>query len=328
MHAAGFENAVATLGTAITSEQARIFAKHTKKVIICYDADNAGQTAASKAMRLLGEVGVDVRVLKIPGAKDPDEYIKKYGVESFKRALGESKTGFDHNLEKIVSAHNIELAEEKIKAASECATLISGTAYTQVELELYVRKAAERLGVSFDALLGDVKRTRARMERERKQKQSAEAQMTVKNLNNRTNPEAAKNVKASKAEETILGLMLVFEDLRHYAACGQANISSEDFVTDFGRRVFDSMCELENSEGGFSKAMLEQSFDLDEISLITRMEIERTELIKNDKEVFDASVISLKAERSKIDSQSNGNDPFAELRAKQAELRNRKKQDK
>ena len=324
MHAAGFENAVATLGTAITSEQARIFAKHTKKVVICYDADNAGQTAASKAMRLLGEVGVDVRVLKIPGAKDPDEYIKKFGVESFKRALGESKTGFEHSLEKIVSAHNIELAEEKIKVASEVSTLIAGMSYTQVELELYVHKAAERLGVSFEALLGDVKRARAKLERERKQKQSTEAQMTVKNLGDRVNPDSAKHIKASKTEETILGLMLIFEELRRYAASGSSGITAEDFVTDFGRRVFESMCALENSEGGYSKAMLEQSFDLDEISRITRMEIERTELVKNDKEVFDACILSLKNERKKIDDQKNSNDPFAELRAKQADIKNRK----
>ena len=90
LHAAGFENAVATLGTAITSEQARIFAKYTKQVIICYDSDNAGQTAASKAMRLLGEVGVDVRVLTLDGAKDPDEYIKKYGADAFRYKLSEA----------------------------------------------------------------------------------------------------------------------------------------------------------------------------------------------------------------------------------------------
>ena len=78
LHEAGFENAVATLGTAITSEQARIFAKYTKKVVICYDSDDAGQNATQKAIRLLGEVGVDVRILKLSGAKDPDEYIKKF----------------------------------------------------------------------------------------------------------------------------------------------------------------------------------------------------------------------------------------------------------
>ena len=119
LHAAGFENAVATLGTAITPEQARIFAKHTKKVIICYDADNAGQNAAQKAMRLLGEVGVEVRVLKLAGAKDPDEYIKKFGADSFRRTLGESKIGFDYSLEKIISAHDISLPEEKIKASAD-----------------------------------------------------------------------------------------------------------------------------------------------------------------------------------------------------------------
>ena len=91
LHAAGFENAVATLGTAITPSQARIFAKYTKKVIITYDSDNAGQAAADKAMRYLAEVGVEVRVLRLSGAKDPDEYIKKFGKESFHNMLSESK---------------------------------------------------------------------------------------------------------------------------------------------------------------------------------------------------------------------------------------------
>ena len=79
LHAAGFESAVATLGTAITSEQARIMSRYTKKVLISYDSDAAGQKAANRAIGILGEVGLDVRVLKISDAKDPDEFIKKFG---------------------------------------------------------------------------------------------------------------------------------------------------------------------------------------------------------------------------------------------------------
>ncbi len=75
LHAHGFENAVATLGTAITPEQARIMAKYTKQVIISYDSDEAGQRAANKAMKLLGEVGLEVKVLRVVGAKDPDEFL-------------------------------------------------------------------------------------------------------------------------------------------------------------------------------------------------------------------------------------------------------------
>ena len=106
LHAAGFENAVATLGTAITANHARIFAKYTKKVVIAYDSDNAGQSAADKAMRLLAEAGVEVRVLRLGGAKDPDEYIKAFGKDSFRSVIKESKSSFDYRLDKILAAHN------------------------------------------------------------------------------------------------------------------------------------------------------------------------------------------------------------------------------
>ena len=78
MHAAGFENAVASLGTAPTDEQARIMARYTKQVIIAYDGDSAGQRAAGRAMDIFARVGLDVRVLRITDAKDPDEYIRKF----------------------------------------------------------------------------------------------------------------------------------------------------------------------------------------------------------------------------------------------------------
>ena len=84
LHAAGITNAVATLGTAITSEQARVMSRYTKKVIISYDSDEAGQKAAARAIQLLSEVGLDVAILKVPGSKDPDEYIKTYGADKFR----------------------------------------------------------------------------------------------------------------------------------------------------------------------------------------------------------------------------------------------------
>ena len=321
MHAAGFENAVATLGTAITSEQARIFAKYTKKVIICYDADDAGQNAAKKAMGLLSEVGVDVRVLKIPGAKDPDEYIKKYGVESFKKAISESKTGFDHQLERIATSYNLELAEDKIKASQDAVGLIVN-AYSRVQRDIYVKRAAERLGVSAGAMSVDVERQAAKLAKERKQKEISDAKMSVKNLADRVNVDAAKNVRANANEENLLGLMLMFDEFRRQAADGSAGISSEDFVTEFGRRVFDAICGLENSEGGYSQAMLNQFFNGDEYSRIMKMELDRRSLARNDKQVFEAYISGLKEEKKKI--KGSGADPFADLKAKQAALRERK----
>ena len=318
LHEAGFENAVATLGTAITSEQARIFAKYTKKVVICYDSDDAGQNATQKAIRLLGEVGVDVRILKLSGAKDPDEYIKKFGADSFRRVLGESKSGFDYGVDKIISSRDISLVEEKVKAASEVCALIARV-YSRVERDIYIRRASELLSVSAESLASDVERMRRRIEREEKSEQIKEAMLSIKHIGDRVNNDAAKNIKATANEESILGLMLMLDEIRAEAASGEL-ISAEDFVTDFGRRVFMALCELEVSESGFSKAMLGQYFTVDEMGRIERLEMERRMLARNDREVFVSCVNGLKKEVKSAEE----SDPFSDLKRKQDELKKRK----
>ena len=314
LHAAGFENAVATLGTAITSEQARIFAKYTKQVVICYDSDSAGQTAASKAIRLLGEVGVDVRVLKLEGAKDPDEYIKKFGADSFRRVLDGGVSGFDFKLGSILSQYNLAFPEETIKASAAVANMIA-VMPSQVERDIGVRRAAELLKVSPDALANDVAISRKRLMSAEKKKESEEAQRSIRNYGDRINTDASKNIRGSRTEETLLGLMLIFDEFRKEAAEGKAGITPDDFVTSFGRRIFEALCKLENSERGFSKAMLGEDFTIDELGRIEKIELERRALAKNDREVFLASISALKAEGGKKEAES---DPFADLKRKQA----------
>ncbi len=323
LHAAGFENAVATLGTAITPDQARIFAKYTKQVVICYDSDNAGQTAANKAIRLLGDVGIDVRVLKLEGAKDPDEYIKKFGAEAFGRVLTSGITGFDFKLGNIVSQYNLANSDEIIKASSAVSGLIADF-HSEVERDLYIRKASELLKVSSDAMKNDVERIRRVRIRELKNKQSENAQLSLKSFGDRINTDAAKNIRASRTEETILGLMLMFDEFRHDAAIGSIGLTADDFVTSFGRRVFEEICRIELSEYGFSKAMLGEVFNLDELGRIERLELDRRSLARNDREVFLASVDALKTESKKLNSE---NDPFADLRLKR-EMNKKAKENK
>lgn len=320
LHAAGFENAVATLGTAITSEQARVFAKYTKQVVICYDSDTAGQTAANKAMRLLEGVGIDVRVLTLEGAKDPDEYIKKYGADAFRRVLDGSMSGFDFRLKNILSQYNLAIPDEKIKASYAVCGMIA-EAGSEVEREICVRKAAERMEISAEAMRIDVDRARRARLREMKRKQGQDAQLSIKSFGDRINVDAAKNIRASRAEETLLGLMLIYEDFRKEAANGSAGVGREDFLTAFGQRVFDTICTLENGESGFSKALLGQYFNADELGRIEKIEIERRDLARNDRQVFLASIEALKRERGQV----SADDPFADLRKKQEQLKQQKK---
>lgn len=300
LHAAGFENAVATLGTAITSEQARVFAKYTKKVIICYDSDKAGQNAADKAMRLLGEVGIDMRVLKLEGAKDPDEYIKTFGADSFKRCLDESKTGFEFKMEKIIGGYNVELAEEKVKASNEICAVIAETA-NNVERDIYVQRAAAVLSVPVESMRADVERIRTKRLKEYKQKQSKDALLSIKNIGDRVNADAAKYVAANASEENILAMMMIFDEYRHGVATGSIDLKSEDFVTSFGKKVFDTLCMLESSAEGYSRAVLGQYFSLDEIARLEKIEVERRQLSRNDRAVFDACIKSLREQKADND---------------------------
>ncbi|MBQ8817161.1 MAG: DNA primase [Clostridia bacterium] len=317
LHAAGFENAVATLGTAITPDQARIFAKYTKKVVICYDSDKAGQNAANKAMRLLGEVGIDVRVIKLSGAKDPDEYIKKFGADSFKKCLDDSKTGFEFKMDKILGEHDISMSDERIKASVEICSMIADVS-NNVERDIYIQRAATVLGVPVESVRSDVERIRRKKLNEYRSKQSKDALLSIKNIGDRVNADAAKYVAANDSEENILAMMIIFDEYRHDVAEGKIDLKADDFVTSFGRKVFEILCELERSPEGYSRAVLGQYFNIDEISRLEKIEVNRRQLTRNDREVFDACIKNLKAEKQN-GADLGGQELLRMLRQKRAE---------
>ena len=316
LHAAGFEFAVATLGTAITPEHARVFSKYTKKVIISYDSDEAGQNAANKAMRILGEVGMDVRVLKMNGAKDPDEYIRKFGADRFRQVLESSRTGFDHKSEQILSRYDLTVASDRIKASNEVCALIAEY-WSGVEREVYISQASGQLGLPVEVLKNTVEQIRRKQTRANAVKESREAQASVKNFGDRINPDAAKDPRATAAEETALGLLLMREEYRSAVESGEIALSEEDFVTSFNRRVFASIMRLHRSEGGLRPELLGMEFTPDEMGRIEKTEMARQQLSQNGPEIFRSAVSVLKETKKKETMQGESLDQrLAYLREK------------
>ena len=296
LHAAGFEFAVATLGTAITPNHARIFSKYTKKVVISYDSDQAGQNAANKAMQILGEVGMEVRVLKLNGAKDPDEFIRNFGNERFRRVLDQSRTGFEHKLEAILSKYDLETGSDKIRASGELCEMIAGYS-SPVERAVYQSHVAKQLGLAEDVIKNSVERIRQKQIAEFRTRQSREAQASIKNFGDRINPDSAKEPKAAAAEESVLGLLLIFGEYRGAVANGSIPLTAEDFATDFHRRVFERVMELDQSEFGFRFELLGQFFTADEVGRIEKMEVARQALTQNGPEVFRSAIETLRSIR-------------------------------
>ena len=323
LHAAGFENAVATLGTALTQEQARMMTKYTKKVVLLYDSDDAGQRATDRAIKILSEVGMDVRILKLNGAKDPDEYIKKFGADRFRALLGESRTGFDFKVSRALANLDLQIPDEKIKASAAICEIIADSS-SGVEREVFLTKASELLKLPIDVLRNNVEHIIRKRKNEQKKDESRQAQMSIRNIGDRINPDAVKFVGANALEETILGLLLIYEEYRAAVAKGSVSLVADDFVTAFGKKVFSTLFEVYNSSDEFLPAMLGQYFTADEMGRLEKMRQSRLSLTENGRDVLDASIAALKAEKEKKLS-AEGGDKFATLRAKQEKLKNQRK---
>ena len=298
LHGAGFSNAVATLGTAITPEQARLMERYTKSVVIAYDSDEAGQRAADKAFKLLGEVGLDVKILKMTGAKDPDEYIKKYGRERFARLLDESKTHFDHKFENILSKFDINQTPEKLKAINLITDIIANV-NSAVEREIYIAKVAEKLEVEKTNLKHDIDRKIRKQIRESQKDESRKVMLESAGFGDRINPDFAKNIRAANAEESILSIILTYPELMKKVKDKEFDLDADDFFTQFGRKVFKKSLELYSEDTTFDYGMLGSEFSADEMGRITSIIIKRNKLSKNGEQELADCITVLKNEKQK-----------------------------
>ena len=289
LHAAGFTNAVATLGTAITSEQARLMKRYTKKVIICYDADEAGQKATQKAMRLLEEVGLDVSIIRIPGSKDPDEYIKTFGSEKFKEVIQGSKSRFEYNLDNLLSKYDINLPQDRINALKDVEKLISEV-YSRAEQDIYINSVAKTFDVKYENIRQDVDKLLKKNQYRRKKEEAERIRNSTAGYSDRVNPDYAKAPEVAGNEENVLGLMLVYSEHRK-KVIAESLVTKEDFFTDFGKRVFEYAINLENDGESEDINLL---FTPEEVGRITKMKLSRMKLTENGDDAFLESVEMLK----------------------------------
>ncbi len=299
LHGAGFTNAVATLGTAITPEQARLFKRYTSQVIICYDSDEAGQRAASKAFRLLGEAGVECRILKAENAKDPDEYIRKFGAGAFKNLMERSKGEFEFKFDQILDKNDISTTDGRVKALEKTVEIIAAF-YSAAKREVYIHIAADRLEVTPDALRRDVEKAIQKRTRQEKQEEKRSIFRESEGYGDRVNPDYVKNPKAASAEEAILGILLLhpeyFAELKKKDQLPSADL----FVTAFGKKVYTLL--LENAaDGHLEEGVLGESLTVDEMSRITRMKLSRNALRQNSMTVLDDCIHTLKEAAEKQD---------------------------
>ena len=265
LHQAGFTSAVATLGTAITSEQAHLMKRMTENVIICYDSDEAGRNATKKAISILKSVDLNVRVITVSGSKDPDEYIKAYGAQKFANLITGSINHIDYRLDELKRKYNTDIDNERINCINEMLRVLVELT-NKVEIEIYIDKISKMMNVSKENLDAELTHIRKKRFKAQESKNRKEELDNLKGMNDRINPQRAKYLKASRAEEDIISILINCPE--KYSVV-RKQIDETDFVTDFNRSVFIVLCEkIEDNTSSNILLTLSSLFDADKIGKI------------------------------------------------------------
>ena len=236
LHQYGFDCAVASLGTSLTEEHAALLSRYTEQVYLIYDADEAGQRAAQRAIPMLERAGLRIKVLKIRDAKDPDEFLKKFGPDKFKLLLEESANRVEYQLNVIRGKYDIREDDQKIRYVHEAAELIC-TLDSPIQREVYGGRVAETAGISMEAMKLEVNKAFKRRMAILRKKKEREDLAPAKALQPKERSIRYDNMKSAIAEEGILSQILREPAL--FEECKQ--LRGSDFSVPLLGKVYDDL---------------------------------------------------------------------------------------
>ena len=241
MHQYGFDNAVASMGTSLTDEQATLIKRFTDQVVLLYDGDAPGQKATRRAIPILEKVGVAVKVLQIPNDMDPDDYLKEFGAERFKMLIDGSSNRVEYQINAILKKYNIAEDEQRIKFIQEAAELIS-TLGSAVQREVYGHRVADAGKISFESMKMEVNKAfKRRMAMERKKQEKVNL-APADTMQPKTRTIHYNNVKSAMAEEVVIAQALRDPTLTTMAK----DLTGERFSVPLFGKIYDQIAERQN----------------------------------------------------------------------------------
>lgn len=270
LHQAGFTSAVATLGTALTQEQAMLMKRYADEVYICYDSDEAGQKAAQRAIGFLRNAGIGIKVIAVPDAKDPDEFIRENGDkgrDKFAQLLEKSGNDIEYRISKIKQKYILTEQSQVVAYLTECAKLLA-TVENPIEADVYAGHLSEETGVRKDAVVQQINGYRKKNGRENRKKQFRDIQTGISGRDDRINAEKAGNLRAARAEEALIAYIINNQDM---AIKVNSLLPPEKMVTSFNRRVYKIITERAIEGRGIMPADISGEFTVDENAKIAGM---------------------------------------------------------
>ena len=266
---AGFTNAVATLGTALTSEQAMLIKRYADEVVICYDADEAGQKATARAIPILRKAGLLIRIINIPNGKDPDEFIKSKGPDgpaAFKAVLDKSRNDIEYRLQKLKQNFNLETSDGKVGYLESASKIISDI-NSPIEQDVYLSRLCEEFSIDKNSFKQQMINISRRQSRETAKKEVRKIQTDLSGRNDRIDTEHFKKPRSSSAEEALVVYLINNPDASQYIS---QRVKPEQFQNSLMRRYYEYI-QNRISDGYEALTNITADFTADEVSKLYQM---------------------------------------------------------
>ncbi len=312
LNQAGFTNSIATLGTAIGDEQAIIIKRYADEVIICYDADEAGQKATARAINILRNAGINIRVISIPDGKDPDEFLRNNGNNAhaaFKNILDNSGNDVEYRLFKLKKSLNINTTEGKVTYLTEAAKLLA-TLDNNIEIDIYADKLSLEVGVEKTSVLSQVKKFSQKKNIESENKNFHKIQQEISGYQDKVNLQKNKNLRAANAEEGILAYLLIHQDKAEYIS---NRLPADKMITDFNRKLYKYF--LDKIFSGFAPTVsVSADFTPEENGAIAKI-ISSTKAVATNLSALDEYISILLQEQDKLSDEQIKNASDSEIMA-------------
>ena len=275
LHRAGFTNAIASLGTSLTEEQARIMRRYADEAVICYDSDEAGQRATQRAIPILKNTGLLVKVITLPGNKDPDEFMKSQGKDGplrFQQLLENGGSDIEYRLDKIKSKYDLSTTDGKSRYLRDALENVLSK-LDKMERDLYSARLSRETDVGRESILDSADRLAAQ-EGRKKKRELIRSQTKIQAAQSTLNREKEANLKAAMAEEGVIAFLFLHQEK---AGELQEKLPPEKFVTDWNRRVYGILLG-KAIYGEVSLTDFSEELTPDELSELTRIVTVRGEV--------------------------------------------------
>lgn len=269
LNQAGFTNAVATLGTALTNEQAVLMKRYADEVIICYDADGAGQKATARAIDILRNAGLPIKILTVPSGKDPDEFIRSKGENgpaAFKLLIEKCGNDIEYRLMKLKENYNLNTTDGKVAFLNEAVKIVA-TIESPIERDVFASKLCAELEIDKNAFLEQISKVKRRDRRVNIKKETRQIQAELNGQSDKINREHYKKPRSSSAEEALLVYLINNPD---YANSISERVTPDKFSNSLIKRYYEYV--LSKIKSGYEPlTSVSSDFNSDEVSYLYKL---------------------------------------------------------